>query len=80
MSTLLFLILIATLAAAVSSIPIGEIQQKVRKLGSLISAFFVAAHPDDGNTRLIAYFANEALAETTYLSLLLRDGGQNLLG
>ena len=80
MSTLLFLILIATLAAAVSSIPIGEIQQKVRKLGSLISAFFVAAHPDDENTRLIAYFANEALAETTYLSLLLRDGGQNLLG
>ncbi len=41
---------------------------------------YVAAHPDDENTRLISYMANEMNARTGYLSLTRGDGGQNLIG
>ena len=41
---------------------------------------YLAAHPDDENTRLIAYMANEKLMRTGYLSLTRGDGGQNLIG
>ena len=40
----------------------------------------LAAHPDDENTRLIAYLANEKCLRTGYLSLTRGDGGQNLIG
>jgi hypothetical protein len=36
----------------------GDIHEGVKKLNVLASALFVAAHPDDENTRLIAYLAN----------------------
>ena len=41
---------------------------------------YIAAHPDDENTRLISYLSNEKLARTGYLSLTRGDGGQNLIG
>ena len=41
---------------------------------------YIAAHPDDENTRLIAWFSNALNAETTYLSLTKGSGGQNLIG
>ncbi|EIM77836.1 LmbE family protein [Nitritalea halalkaliphila LW7] len=41
---------------------------------------YVAAHPDDENTRLIAFLANEEKADIHYLSLTRGDGGQNLIG
>jgi LmbE family N-acetylglucosaminyl deacetylase len=41
---------------------------------------YVAAHPDDENTRLIAYLANGEHTEVAYLSLTRGDGGQNLIG
>ncbi len=41
---------------------------------------YVAAHPDDENTRMIAYLANGEHAEVAYLSLTRGDGGQNLIG
>ncbi|MEN8702656.1 MAG: PIG-L family deacetylase, partial [Polaribacter sp.] len=44
------------------------------------TALYIAAHPDDENTRLIAYLANEVKARTGYLSLTRGDGGQNLIG
>ena len=44
------------------------------------SVLYIAAHPDDENTRLIAYLANERLLETGYLSCTRGDGGQNLVG
>ena len=40
----------------------------------------VAAHPDDENTRLLAYFSKEKLYRTGYLSMTRGDGGQNLIG
>jgi LmbE family N-acetylglucosaminyl deacetylase len=58
----------------------GEIYQDLEKLGFLGSVLYVAAHPDDENTRLISYLANEKKALTTYLSLTRGDGGQNLIG
>jgi len=47
----------------------GQIYMRLEKLGFLGSVLYVAAHPDDENTRLISYMANEKKAQTTYLSL-----------
>jgi LmbE family N-acetylglucosaminyl deacetylase len=53
---------------------------KLRKLNVLGSVLYIAAHPDDENTRLITYLTNEKLYRTAYLSLTRGDGGQNLIG
>ncbi|MFZ1702885.1 MAG: PIG-L family deacetylase [Saprospiraceae bacterium] len=58
----------------------GEIYQNLEKLNILASVLYVAAHPDDENTRLISYLSNHEKAETTYLSITRGDGGQNLIG
>ena len=58
----------------------AEIHQAIQKLNFLGSALYVAAHPDDENTRLISYLSNEVKAETAYLSMTRGDGGQNLIG
>ncbi len=58
----------------------AEIELGLRKLNFLGSVLYVAAHPDDENTRLIAYLSNEMLANTAYLSMTRGDGGQNLIG
>lgn len=57
-----------------------HIYKDVLKLGTVGSVLYVAAHPDDENTRLISLLANEYHLETTYLSLTRGDGGQNLIG
>ncbi|MCL7754391.1 PIG-L family deacetylase [Polaribacter sp. Z022] len=58
----------------------NEIYEKIQKLNFLGTALYIAAHPDDENTRLIAYLANNVKARTGYLSLTRGDGGQNLIG
>jgi len=58
----------------------SEIYESVQKLNFLGSVLYVAAHPDDENTRLISYMANHVKARTAYLSLTRGDGGQNLIG
>lgn len=58
----------------------GDIHEGIKKLNVLASALYVAAHPDDENTRLIAYLANQKYANTAYLSMTRGDGGQNLIG
>lgn len=57
-----------------------EIYGKIQKLNFLGSVLYLAAHPDDENTKLIAYFSNHYHANTAYLSLTRGDGGQNLIG
>ena len=57
-----------------------EIYNQIQKLNFLGSVLYIAAHPDDENTRLIAYLSNDIKAETGYLSLTRGDGGQNLIG
>ena len=58
----------------------AEIYAKIEKLNFLGSVLYIAAHPDDENTRLISYMANSQKARTGYLSLTRGDGGQNLIG
>lgn len=58
----------------------ASIKQKLKKLNVLGSVLYVAAHPDDENTRIISLMANEKLMETAYLSMTRGDGGQNLIG
>ncbi|KAF9657950.1 PIG-L family deacetylase [Tenacibaculum mesophilum] len=58
----------------------NQIYEKVQKLNFLGSALYIAAHPDDENTRLISYLSNHEKARTGYLSLTRGDGGQNLIG
>jgi LmbE family N-acetylglucosaminyl deacetylase len=57
-----------------------EIYNQIQKLNFLGSVLYIAAHPDDENTRLISYLSNEQKARTGYLSLTRGDGGQNLIG
>lgn len=57
-----------------------EIYNQIQKLNFLGTVLYVAAHPDDENTRLISYMANGQKARTGYLSLTRGDGGQNLIG
>ncbi len=59
---------------------LATIEQNFKKLDVLGSVLYVAAHPDDENTRLLAYLAQEKHYRTGYLSLTRGDGGQNLLG
>lgn len=57
-----------------------EIYNQIKKVNFLGSVLYIAAHPDDENTRLISYLSNEVNARTGYLSLTRGDGGQNLIG
>ncbi|NNE78309.1 MAG: PIG-L family deacetylase, partial [Pricia sp.] len=58
----------------------SEIYHSLQKLNFLGTALYIAAHPDDENTRLISYLSNEMHARTGYLSLTRGGGGQNLIG
>lgn len=67
-------------AQAPRSYTSAELLLQLKKLNVLGSVLYIAAHPDDENTRLLAYLANEKLYRTGYLSLTRGDGGQNLIG
>ena len=58
----------------------GEIQLALQKLNVLGRVLYIAAHPDDENTNLMALWSNGSLYETAYLSITRGDGGQNLIG
>ena len=58
----------------------AQLQQDLNKLNVLGSVLYIAAHPDDENTALISYLANEELLDVAYLSLTRGDGGQNVIG
>ncbi len=58
----------------------GEILHQMKKLNVLGSVLYMAAHPDDENTRLIAYMARERQYRTGYMAMTRGDGGQNLIG
>ncbi|MGZ5192069.1 MAG: PIG-L family deacetylase, partial [Flavisolibacter sp.] len=58
----------------------ADIYLGLKKLNVLGSVLYIAAHPDDENTRLMTYFSKDKLYRTGYLSLTRGDGGQNLIG
>ena len=76
------------LALLISQMAVGQykqpnaaaIQLKLKKLNVLASVLYVAAHPDDENTRAITFMGNDRLAAAAYLSMTRGDGGQNLIG
>ncbi len=78
---LLFLFFtIAATAQAPRKPAASEIYHSLQKLNFVGSALYIAAHPDDENTRLISYLVNDVHANTAYLSITRGDGGQNLVG
>lgn len=58
----------------------NEILGKLKKLNSFGTVMYLAAHPDDENTRLISYLVHERNVRTIYYSLTRGDGGQNIIG
>ncbi|MCX7743163.1 MAG: PIG-L family deacetylase [Flavobacteriales bacterium] len=58
----------------------AEILHELQKMQVVGKVLYVAAHPDDENTRLITWLANHKKLETAYISLTRGDGGQNLIG
>jgi len=50
------------------------------RLSNTSRVLYVAAHPDDENTRLLAYLANGRHVQARYLSMTRGGGGQNLIG
>lgn len=58
----------------------SELYKRIERLGRVGSVLYVAAHPDDENTRLLAWLVNNQGLRTTYLSMTRGGGGQNLIG
>ncbi|MDC3352183.1 PIG-L family deacetylase, partial [Crocinitomicaceae bacterium] len=79
MRTILTFLLLGCLSAF-SNETSAEIYHSLQKVHSLKRVLYLAAHPDDENTRALAWFSLEGKAETAYLSLTRGDGGQNLIG
>ncbi len=77
---LLLFVSVGTFSQSPKKPTASEIYHKVQKLNFLGSALYVAAHPDDENTRLISFLSNDIKARTAYLSMTRGDGGQNLIG
>src|SRR5260221_4911097 len=57
----------------------GGIAHALHRLQTVGSALYVAAHPDDENTALLAWLTHVKGVRTAYLSLTRGDGGQNLI-
>jgi LmbE family N-acetylglucosaminyl deacetylase len=74
------LTVISTAAIAAPPRDSAEIELALKKLTVLGSALYVAAHPDDENTAMIAWLSRDRLVRTAYLSMTRGDGGQNLIG
>ncbi len=58
----------------------SELLHRIKQLKNPTRVLYLAAHPDDENTRMISWLANDIGAQTAYLSLTRGDGGQNLIG
>ena len=69
-----------SLAQVKEPVTASEILHQMKKLQNTTRVLYVAAHPDDENTRLIAYLENGKRFDAAYLSLTRGDGGQNVIG
>src|SRR2546423_14597777 len=58
----------------------ADVLQQLRSFATMGSVLYIAAHPDDENTRVITYLARGRGYRTAYVSLTRGDGGQNLPG
>jgi LmbE family N-acetylglucosaminyl deacetylase len=72
---------LATLRAQAPELwPSSKILHELNRYNTLGSVLYIAAHPDDENTRLISWLVGERKLRTAYVSLTRGDGGQNLIG
>ena len=74
------LVVAGTARAGEKPMDAGTLAHAVDRLANTARVLYVAAHPDDENTRLLAYLANQRHVTTAYLSLTRGSGGQNLIG
>lgn len=58
----------------------AHLQLMIRKLNVVGGVLYIAAHPDDENTAVLAAMAQGKLVRTAYLAITRGDGGQNLIG
>jgi len=82
--TFRFAILALALAApaAAQEVPMdaAHLAHAVDRIGVAARVLYVAAHPDDENTRLLGYLANARHLTVAYLAMTRGGGGQNLIG
>jgi LmbE family N-acetylglucosaminyl deacetylase len=80
---------IAALALSLTAAPVaaseppmhaGELAHALDRLATTGRVLYVAAHPDDENTALLAYLAGARSMTVAYLSMTRGGGGQNLIG
>jgi LmbE family N-acetylglucosaminyl deacetylase len=58
----------------------AALEHAIDGLDTVGTVLYVAAHPDDENTRFLAWLAGERKLRAVYLSMTRGDGGQNLIG
>ena len=58
----------------------GTLAHALDRLANTGRVLYIAAHPDDENTRLLAYLVNNRHVTAAYLSMTRGGGGQNLIG
>ena len=58
----------------------AEIYDDLLRLQNNTTVMYLAAHPDDENTRIISWLTHQKKVDAVYLSLTRGDGGQNLIG
>jgi LmbE family N-acetylglucosaminyl deacetylase len=80
MKKIFVLLMVLSALSSIANKPASEIYVGLQKLHSLKRVLYIAAHPDDENTRALAWFSLGEKAQTAYLSLTRGDGGQNLIG
>ncbi len=78
--TLLFCFPLFSIAQQVRPASSVQIYHELKQLNNLASVLYLAAHPDDENTRMLGWLVNEKHIPTAYLSITRGDGGQNILG
>lgn len=58
----------------------GKLAHELDRLANTGRVLYLAAHPDDENTRLLTYLANGRHVTAAYLAMTRGGGGQNLIG
>lgn len=80
-STLFYTILYVNISAQIQRpMNSAEIINAIEKLNVVGSVLYIAAHPDDENTSVLAYLSKGRKLRTGYLAMTRGDGGQNLIG
>ena len=77
-----FLALALAAPAAAQEVPMdaAHLAHAVDRIGVTGRVLYIAAHPDDENTRLLGYLANARHLTVAYLAMTRGGGGQNLIG